>query len=174
MRIEGLIAVVAGVLASTGSAAVATRPKHTTTSAPKPLPTTPGHPNINLGNVTFGAPFSCGDAPIANINTTDCTMAIAALLASICSDGICTLQPAVPGATLGGTRQLFGNCEAIVNGPQSGDGLVFNEEPVKTEFPLFISECIANPVIHNGAANIFSTDGNLRLLVTNGQPVGPE
>jgi hypothetical protein len=157
MKVQGVIALAAGMLISTTSAAVAFRAT-----------------TVALGEVKFGTP-SCGDANRQNISTSDCATAISEMLAANCVNGLCTVPAAAPEASESIIEQTFGACQVFVGVFVGGSAATFTEDAVQAAFPTFISECIA-PTNKAGFGNpiLQSTDGRLRLGFSNGIPVGPE
>ena len=129
---------------------------------------------VSLGEITFGTP-TCGDAPIQSISGTNCTSALSALFAENCINNLCSIPGAGPEAQESVITATVGACEVIVGVFVGGQPATFAQDSVAKEFPGFIDACLAPGVVSgHGNPIVLSTDGRVRLLFSNGLPIGPE
>ncbi|KAL7809791.1 hypothetical protein V8C26DRAFT_423024 [Trichoderma gracile] len=134
------------------------------------LGTTIAQQTTPLGSVTFNAP-QCGGGKTNNINAADCNTAVPQLLSAHCTDGVCSIPPATQGAQESAISVRIGQCEVFIGAFANGNAVTFDEQSVQDAFPDFISECLATSGGF-GSPLLISTDGVLRLVISNGESGG--
>ncbi|KAJ9617115.1 hypothetical protein H2200_000836 [Cladophialophora chaetospira] len=125
----------------------------------------------NLGNVSFGSP-ACGTF-VASVLTSDCDKAVTQILAAHCTGGVCSI-PASPGAQESAINQASGTCQVLIGAFVNGGAATFNEGPVQSAFPGFISTCnqaSENEKGSDGSSFLDSTGSStLRLVFLTSNP----
>ncbi|PTB66818.1 hypothetical protein BBK36DRAFT_1116968 [Trichoderma citrinoviride] len=134
------------------------------------LGTTAAQQTTSLGSVTFNAP-QCGDGKNSGVNAADCNTAIPELLSAHCSNGVCSIPPPTQGAQESAISVLVGHCEVFIGAFANGNAVTFDEQSVQDAFPGFISDCLATSGGF-GSPLLISTDGVLRLGISNGESGG--
>ncbi|EGR51115.1 uncharacterized protein TRIREDRAFT_104227 [Trichoderma reesei QM6a] len=134
------------------------------------LGTTIAQQTTPLGSVSFNAP-QCGGGKNNHINAADCNTAVPQLLSAHCTDGVCSIPPATQGAQESAISVTVGQCEVFIGAFANGNAVTFDEQSVQDAFPDFISECLATSGGF-GSPLLISTDGVLRLVISNGESGG--